>query len=375
VRNRLVPCEICALTMLCLLAACSTTAARPAPSEKDRIVFIGDSITDGHTLILLVEKALADAGKPVPKCINAAVAGDMAKPMRARIKRDVLVHRPTLVAMSVGINDAMHDVPFADYKADVTAISDQLKAAGVPMLILTTTVLGPKTIAKEKNLDGYNAFLRDLAKERGYAVADVFARMDKARKGDAELLATDHVHLEFDGYREMAAAVLEGLGYPGLPVAESVEPKIMPGVIARWKMRAAKKGEAPLDAETVLALKPDAEWKDFTLPEAGPLDHWWPEQERKRGFAQSLSKLVGEGGRHIGVAVLTEDKPRDVYFNTGAQLQTVWLNGKRIYRSGKWTGWHAGKERVPVHLNAGANTVVIEAGGSFFLSVTESNDW
>ena len=66
-------------------------------------------------------------------------------------------------------------------------------------------------------------------------------------------------------------------------------------------------------------------------------------------------------------------KPRTVYFNTGAHLQTIWLNGKRIYKSEGWTGWHAGKERVAAELNAGKNTIVIETGSAFFLSITEAD--
>jgi hypothetical protein len=74
-----------------LFGAASTAVALDEPA---RLVFIGDSITDGHTLPLLVEHALTDAKKPVPRCINAGVASDTAALMRARLERDVLVHPP-----------------------------------------------------------------------------------------------------------------------------------------------------------------------------------------------------------------------------------------------------------------------------------------
>jgi hypothetical protein len=53
----------------------------------------------------------------------------------------------------------------------------------------------------------------------------------------------------------------------------------------------------------------------------------------------------------------------------------VWVNGKQIYKNEAWTGWHAGKQRIPVELTAGANTVVIETAANFFLSVTDNNTW
>jgi hypothetical protein len=94
---------ILALSLLRLLAP-----SRAEESRQPRIVFVGDSITDGHTYPQLVRQALAEAGKPVPVIINAAIAGDTARGMRLRIERDVLVHRPTLVTLSVGINDVLH---------------------------------------------------------------------------------------------------------------------------------------------------------------------------------------------------------------------------------------------------------------------------
>ena len=50
--------------------------------QPARIVFLGDSITDGHTLPLLLRQAL---GAGAPACINAGVAGDTAAGMRAQL--------------------------------------------------------------------------------------------------------------------------------------------------------------------------------------------------------------------------------------------------------------------------------------------------
>ena len=77
--------------------------------QEERIVFLGDSITDGHTLPLLVRQA---AGAT---CINAGVAGDTAAGMMKRLDRDVLPRRPGRVALSVGINDVLRNVAPTDY--------------------------------------------------------------------------------------------------------------------------------------------------------------------------------------------------------------------------------------------------------------------
>jgi hypothetical protein len=73
------------------------------------------------------------------------------------------------------------------------------------------------------------------------------------------------------------------------------------------------------------------------------------------------------------VATVESDKPACVSLNTGRA--ELWLNGKQVYRSTQSTGWHAGKERIPVDLPAGKTTVVIETGNAFFLSFTDDDAW
>ena len=74
-------------------------------------------------------------------------------------------------------------------------------------------------------------------------------------------------------------------------------------------------------------------------------------------------------------ASLESKKSRDVYLNTGADLGSLTLNGKLLWKNEGWTGWHAGKERIPARLAAGTNTLEIECGSSFFLSITGENNW
>jgi lysophospholipase L1-like esterase len=354
-------------------------AAVVSPSRApagERLVFIGDSITDGHTCPLLVRQALVDAGKPVPTCINAGVASDTAALVRKRLERDVLARKPTLATLSIGPNDAFRQVKPEDYQTDVTAIIERLKRDKIPLVILTTTVLGPKHAAAEKKLDEFNAILRNLAAKHGCRVADVNKLSQEARKNGEVLLEPDEVHLSFAGYRVMARAVLDALGHKDVPVPMELKLEPMPGIVRQWQMRSTGDKEAPLDDQAVAALKPDQAWKDYRLPETEPLMHWWQDHERQRGFGMSLDRLVGKGKGFVGMTTLEAGKPKGVFFNTGAQLQTIWLNGKRIYKNEGWTGWHAGKERLPARLAAGKNTIVIEvSGNAFFLSITDNNDW
>jgi lysophospholipase L1-like esterase len=370
--------QLCRMPLLLLAAVALTPDSCATPqSPVERVVFVGDSITDGHTYPQLVRQALADAGRKVPVCINAAVAGDTAHGMRQRLERDVLPHRPTLVTFSAGINDVLRKVSLAAYEADVTAIAERLRAEKIPLLILTTSILGPKHAEADRRLDEFNAALRRVARKFGCRVAELNRPMQAARAAGREVLETDQVHPNWEGQRLIARAVLDALGHQDVKVPQALRLEVLPCVIREWRIQAVPVDAKPqwLDEAAVKMVKPDAGWKTYTLPEKEPQEQWWFDHERRRGFALSLSKVAGAARIYRGAAVLKSSAPRTVYFNTGAQLETVWLNGKRIFKSAGWTGWHAGKERIAAEILAGDNIIMIETTGQFFLSVTDNRDW
>jgi RNA polymerase sigma factor (sigma-70 family) len=350
---------------------------RAVPGVRPRIVFVGDSSTDGNTYLLLIQQALARAGRPVPACINAGVSLDTVRGIRERLERDVFVHRPTLVAFSAGIGDAIQKVPAstADYEADVRAIAAQVRAKGVPLLLLTTSLVGPGWATAETRLADYNAVLRRLAREFSCRVADVNRLMREARdagRAVVEVAEGDNFNPNYEGHRLIARVVLDALGHRDVPVPKQLAIGPMPGILTEWRVRVNPAGQTPLDERLIAKLDPDSsDWTAYALPEERPAATWWLDQERKRGFALSLDQRLGEAKAYQGVAYLHAERPKAVFLLTGADLHSVWLNGQRVYRSDGWTGWHAGKERVPVRLRPGRNVFVIESGRTFFLSVTD----
>jgi lysophospholipase L1-like esterase len=347
-------------------------ADMPTPPAR-RIVFIGDSITDGFTYPLLYRQALATAGRPVPLLFNAGIGGDTAHGVRQRLDRDVFVHQPDLVTLSIGINDVLHDVTLADYSNDVRAIVAALRGKGLPVVILTTTTLGPKQAAKHAALAAYNQFLRELAKEQGCRLAEVNERLAKATE---PIHSPDDIHINFAGYRLMTRALLDALGCTELPVPATLKITAAPGLVTPWRLKAITDEKAPaLTAETVAAVKPDATWVTLELPEPTPEPEWWPNDVRQEGFARSVVKVAGPGTRYLGYAAVESPRARPACLNTGAHLQRVWLNGMLVFEAKGWTGYHAGKERIAVDLVQGRNALVIETTGEFFLSLTDSRDW
>jgi acyl-CoA thioesterase-1 len=342
----------------------------------ERIVFLGDSITDGNSYPLLVRQALVEADKPAPVCIDAGIGGDTAAGMLKRLDRDVLSHRPTLVTLSAGINDALHGVAAADYERDVTAIAEWASKSKLRLLIINTTILGEKYADADKRLDRYNEILHDLAQTYKCPLADVNHLMHDARAGGRDVLEDDQVHPNYEGQRLIARAVLDALGDNDLPVPTRMKVELMPGVIRTWTLQPVADHAKPLDEASVAALKPGDGWTEYKLPEPGPAGHWWRDQERQRGFALALEETLGKAKSYRGIATVESKTHRFAYLNPGAALETIWVNGHRVYEHGPaYTGWHAGRERVRFELQAGTNSVVIESGQNFFLSITDDNQW
>jgi acyl-CoA thioesterase-1 len=353
----------------------SQASTGPARTSDERIVNLGDSITDGQTYALLVEQALREAGKPVPRFFGAGIGGDTAAGMRARLERDVLEHRPTLVMLSCGINDAAHGVKLADYEADVTAIAERMKAERVKLMLLTTTNLRAAHGPAVAKLHEFNAALRRIAAKYGLTVAEVYDRMEEGRKKEATLWEADGCHLNFAGYRCMARAVLDALGQRDVPVPAELRLGLLPGLVREWKVLACKEPRT-LDEKTIGAIHPDGEWRIYTVPETKKVGNWWRDQERRRGASISLAEMFGPAKSFLLVADIPSAQAKDAWLNTGCELRQVWLNGRRLLGPGApGRGWHPGSYRIPVRLRAGTNRIVVETGSSFFVGLTDTKDW
>ncbi len=131
-----------------------------------------------------------------------------------------------------------------------------------------------------------------------------------------------------------------------------------------------------LSDEAVKLLKPDSTWEELHLTQTVPAKHWWQDQIRREGYALALDKIAGPGGRYVAAATLAEPCERKVFINLGAGVKRLWLNGGELYEQpSEFRGYHVGRERIPVVLQTGENSIVIETGNDFVLTVTTDKIW
>lgn len=209
------------------------SAADIAVKDGEKIAFMGDSITQAGAgtkgYVRLVISGLA-ANDVKTTAIPAGISGHKSNQMLDRLDRDALNKKPDWMTLSCGVNDVWHGakgVPLDNYKENITKIVEKCQAAGVKVMILTSTMIGEdQANANNQKLVPYNDFLKTLAKEKKCLLADlnadmqaVIAKAGPEKKGN--LLTGDGVHMNAAGNKMMAIGVLRAFGLDAGQIAKA----------------------------------------------------------------------------------------------------------------------------------------------------------
>ena len=192
--------------------------------KGEKVAFLGDSITQAGArpggYCNLVIQTLNQAGLEVTP-VYAGISGHKSNQMLARLEKDVIAHKPQWMTLSCGVNDVWHGkrgVELEDYKKNITQIVDKAKAAGINVIILTSTMIREdQSNELNQKLKRYNEFLVQLSKEKQCRLADLnklmqetVKTMEKNSKGNT--VTTDGVHMNSAGNMMMAKGVLKTIG-------------------------------------------------------------------------------------------------------------------------------------------------------------------
>jgi lysophospholipase L1-like esterase len=157
-------------------ASDNQTVAAPAPGE-DRVVFMGDSITDGWGRTV---KAPFFPGKPY---INRGISGQTTAQMLLRFYPDVVALKPKVVVFLAGTNDIggnLGPVTLESIENNLAAMADIAKANGIRVVMASLTPVcdyhRPQTAQRppEKIL-ALNQWIRDFCARNHYVYLDYFS--------------------------------------------------------------------------------------------------------------------------------------------------------------------------------------------------------
>ena len=186
----------------------------PAPSAaKPRVVFLGDSITDGWRLKEYF---------PDQDFVNRGISGQITGEMLGRFKADVVDLKPVAMVFLGGTNDFARGVTLTTIQNNITMIGELASANRIKPIF--ASILPVSDYAKDKNpawehtklrppdqIRSLNNWLKSYCQNRGYLYLDYFsALVDSAGflKADA---ADDGLHPNALGYRVMAPLAAEAI--------------------------------------------------------------------------------------------------------------------------------------------------------------------
>jgi acyl-CoA thioesterase I len=165
-------------------------------------LYAGYGLKSGESMPAHVERLLRQQGINA-KVVNAGVSGDTSSAGRNRLgfTLDGLQRKPDLVLLGLGGNDVLRQIPVAETRANLTAMLDELKRRGVPVVL--TGMRAPPNLGPDY-AGPFDMIYPDLAR-RYNAALDPFVLAGVI--GDRRLMLPDGVHPNAKGVDVMAARI------------------------------------------------------------------------------------------------------------------------------------------------------------------------
>jgi lysophospholipase L1-like esterase len=189
-------------------------ALKPPAAGEARVVFMGDSITQGWNL----EESFP--GKPY---INRGISGETTPQMLVRFRQDVIDLEPKVVVILGGTNDIAGNtgpMTLEETEANLESMAELARVNGIYVVLCSVLPAfdypwapGLEPAPKIARL---NAWMKDYAAQKGFVYVDYYAAMKDERGGLPPALSRDGVHPLPAGY-----AVMTPLAEAGIEMAES----------------------------------------------------------------------------------------------------------------------------------------------------------
>ena len=182
----------------------NATLPPPAQGER-RVVFYGDSITDGWGR---VPDTTFFPGKPY---VNRGISGQTTAQMLVRFRQDVIDLQPAAVVILAGTNDIAGNTGVATQamiEDNLRSMAELARAHGIRVVLASVLPVsdypwrpGLQPADKVRRL---NAWIRDYAQRSGAVYLDYYTALANAQGGMDAKLANDGVHPTPAGYEVMA---------------------------------------------------------------------------------------------------------------------------------------------------------------------------
>jgi lysophospholipase L1-like esterase len=187
------------------LARYSEDNAKLAPPAhgENRVVFIGDSITDGwgHG---------ADDFFPGKPYVNRGISGQTTPQMLIRFRQDVVALKPRVVVILAGINDIAGNTgpsTLGDIEDNLMSMAEIAKANGIRVVLSSVTPAYDfpwrRGLEPGGKILSLNAWAEDYARKHGAVYLNYYSALVDDKGAFKAALCTDGVHPNAAGYSGM----------------------------------------------------------------------------------------------------------------------------------------------------------------------------
>ena len=178
----------------------------PPAAGENRVVFMGDSITEGWKL------QESFPGKPY---INRGISGQTSSQMLLRFRPDVINLKPKVVVILAGTNDLAENtgpVTLDQVENNLASMADLASANGIRVVMcsIVPTVRywwHPGSENPAPKIAELNKWIKAYAAEKNYPYVDYFSAMADKEGGLPKNLSPDGVHPSAAGHAIMAPLV------------------------------------------------------------------------------------------------------------------------------------------------------------------------
>ena len=196
-------------TALALVALGSSRANRALAAPAQTVLVVGDSLSAEYGIardsgwVALLQKRLASE-QLATRVVNASISGDTSSGGRSRLAALLAQHKPSVVIIELGGNDALRGLPLTMTQANLSAMTQAAKRAGAKVVIAGMQV--PPNYGRKYN-DDFAALFASVARAEAVALVP-FLLAGVADVAQAEaMFQADRIHPKAEAHPRMLANV------------------------------------------------------------------------------------------------------------------------------------------------------------------------
>jgi len=170
-------------------------AATPA-NEAPVVLVVGDSLSAEYGLkagdgwVALLQARLAAQKKPY-RVVNASISGDTTSGGRSRLPAALRTHRPAIVVLELGGNDALRGLPLNSTRDNLLAMTRAAQQAGAKVVVVGMQVPPNYGASYARDFEG---LFTDVAKQAKTALVPFLLKGIADRADAMDWFQPDRIH-------------------------------------------------------------------------------------------------------------------------------------------------------------------------------------